>query len=253
MPALELVSDGLHLQAHLGEPEASADTGARRRKGLLVVHGFPEPPQGAAAAWISYPELADRLAADTGWVCLTVALRGIAGSEGDLSMDGWRADLAVALETLLAHPDVEGAWVCGFGLGGALALCLAAEDQRLRGVACFAAPADVDDWASDPKRFLDHARTLGVIRDPAFPRDLDGWIRGLKEVRPLAAVAGVVPRPLLLVHGSDDAKVPLFDARALADEAEGLADLRVISSAEHHLRHDPRAIAVLLGWLDRQS
>jgi putative redox protein len=45
--------------------------------------------------------------------------------------------------------------------------------------------------------------------------------------------------------------VPVFDARVLAD-AHGAADLRIIEGAGHRLRHDPRAVATLLGWLDRQ-
>jgi uncharacterized protein len=45
--------------------------------------------------------------------------------------------------------------------------------------------------------------------------------------------------------------VPVFDARVLAD-AHGSAELRLINGAGHRLRHDPRAVAVLLGWLDRQ-
>ncbi len=57
--------------------------------------------------------------------------------------------------------------------------------------------------------------------------------------------------PLLVVHGSDDDLVPVFDARVLVD-AHGDAELRIISGAGHRLRHDPRAVAVLLGWLDRQ-
>jgi len=36
-------------------------------------------------------------------------------------------------------------------------------------------------------------------------------------------------------------------------EAHGSAELRVITGAGHRLRHDPRAVAVLLGWLDRQK
>jgi putative redox protein len=35
-------------------------------------------------------------------------------------------------------------------------------------------------------------------------------------------------------------------------DAHGEAELRLIPGAGHSLRHDPRAIAVLLGWLDRQ-
>ena len=61
----------------------------------------------------------------------------------------------------------------------------------------------------------------------------------------------VAPRPLLILHGSEDESVPSFDARVLAD-AHGDAELRIISGAAHDLRHDPRAVAILLGWLDRQ-
>jgi putative redox protein len=37
----------------------------------------------------------------------------------------------------------------------------------------------------------------------------------------------------------------------LAD-AHGHAELRIIDGAGHQLRYDPRAVAVLLGWLDLQ-
>jgi putative redox protein len=54
-----------------------------------------------------------------------------------------------------------------------------------------------------------------------------------------------------LMHGSDDEIVPTADSRVLA-EAHGSAELQIISGAGHRLRHDPRAMAILLGWLDRQ-
>jgi putative redox protein len=53
------------------------------------------------------------------------------------------------------------------------------------------------------------------------------------------------------MHGSDDEIVPTADSRILA-EAHGSAELQIISGAGHRLRHDPRAMAILLGWLDRQ-
>lgn len=250
---MQVVSDGLGLNAHLARPQASAAGGARSRPGLLIAHPFPEPAQGAARGWSTYPELADRIAADAGWVCLSVALRGVAGSEGNFSLGGWARDLHAGLEALLDQADVAGAWLCGFGLGGALALGLAAEDERVLGVAIFAAPADVEDWAAEPRKFLEHARAVGVVADPAFPPDLERWAKELREARPLRVIHLIPPRPILIVHGTDDDKVPLVDARALADAADGQADLRVISSAGHQLRHDPRAIAVLLGWLDREA
>jgi len=249
---VELVSDGLRLEAHLARPQASAAGGSRSRAGLLIAHPFPEPAQGGARGWSTYPELADRIAGDVGWVCMTAALRGVGASEGDFSLAGWLRDLRVALGTLLAEPDVAGAWLCGFGLGGSLALCLAATDSRVLGVASFAAPADVEDWAADPRRFLEQARATGVVRDPGFPTDFDRWATELRDVRPLRLIHRIPPRPLLIVHGSEDDKVPMVDARALLDAADGQGDLRVVSSAGHQLRHDPRAIAVLLGWLERE-
>jgi putative redox protein len=59
------------------------------------------------------------------------------------------------------------------------------------------------------------------------------------------------PRPLLVMHGEEDESVPVADSRDLA-RAHGTAELRIVPGAGHRLRHDPRAIAVLLGWLDRQ-
>ena len=47
--------------------------------------------------------------------------------------------------------------------------------------------------------------------------------------------------------------MPVSDARALVDAAGGRADLRVIVGGGHRLRHDPRAVAALIGWMERQE
>jgi putative redox protein len=54
------------------------------------------------------------------------------------------------------------------------------------------------------------------------------------------------------MHGDDDESVPASESRALS-LAHGNAELRIIPGAGHRLRHDPRAISVLIGWLDRQD
>jgi putative redox protein len=90
-----------------------------------------------------------------------------------------------------------------------------------------------------------------VITDPAYPPVLDRWTRQLKEIRPVDGAAEISDAPLLVLHGSEDETVPSIDARVLAD-AHGSADLRIVPGAAHDLRNDPRAIAILLGWLDRQ-
>jgi dipeptidyl aminopeptidase/acylaminoacyl peptidase len=56
---------------------------------------------------------------------------------------------------------------------------------------------------------------------------------------------------LLIVHGANDDVVPITDARELADAADASSELRILAGAGHALVHDPRAIALLLGWFDR--
>jgi putative redox protein len=243
-------SDGLRLSGHLARPP---DDGASPiRPGLVLCHGFPAGPVGAAPSTPSYPALADRIATEVGWTVLTLGCRGVDRSEGNFSLGGWLADLHAAVSHLLAYDDVAGVWLAGASTGGSLAICAGGEDERVRGVAALPARADFDDWAAHPRRFLDHAREIGVVRDPSFPDDMEAWTLELKQVRPLSLVAALSPRPLLLVQGSDDDVVPVTDARALAD-CHGAAELHVVQGAGHNLRHDPRAIAVLLGWLEGQA
>ena len=118
----------------------------------------------------TYPEFADRLAIELGWVVLNFNFRGTGASAGNFSLGGWLADLRAAIDTALAIDGVDEVWLAGFGTGGSLAICAAGEDERVQGVAAFAAPSDFEDWASEPARFLAHAREIGVIRDRAVPR-----------------------------------------------------------------------------------
>ena len=122
----------------------------------------------------------------------------------------------------------------------------------MAGVAALATPADFDDWARNPRRLLLHARQVQVIKDPQFPTSFDQWAGVLKSVRPIDAAARLAPRPLLVVHGDSDDLTPQADGRALA-AAHGSAEFRLINGAGHELRHDPRAVAVFLGWLSRQQ
>ncbi len=248
---LVIASGALRLAGYLARPSASAAKGAGRY-GLIVCHGFPVDPGGASGVATTYPQLAERLADDAGWVVLTFNFRGTGESEGDFSLGGWLADLKASIDHLLGEPEVEAVWLCGFATGGALSICAAGEDDRVRGVATFAAPADFHEWASDPRRFLVQARAAGVVQTPGFPSDPDTWARELREVRPTSLIGKIPPRPLLIVHGANDDAVPMLDARALADAADGEVELRILAAAGHRLRHDPRAIALLLGWLDRQ-
>jgi dienelactone hydrolase len=241
-------SGGIELAGHLALPRIAPGHWV---PGLVVCHNFPSERDAGRISALSFPELADRIATELGWKVLVFTFRGCGDSGGNFSLRGWLDDLLAAVGYLQREPDVGGVWVAGFGTGGAIAICAAARDPSIQGVAAMSAPADFDDWANHPRRLLQHARDVGVIHDPFFPASFDLWAKEAKEVRATACVREVAPRPLLVLHGTEDDAVPVFDARVLAD-AHGEADLRIIDGGPHQLRHDPRAVAVLLGWLDRQ-
>lgn len=241
---------GLELAAHLARPKVRAGS---PRPGLILCHGFPAGERGAPQAGSTYPQLADWLAAEANWNVLAFNFRGAGPSPGQFSLGAWLDDLRAAVARLQSDPDVSGVWLAGFRDGGSLALCMAGEEPDIRGVAVMAGRVDFERWATDPRRFLAQARRAGVITDRSFPADFEAWSRELRETRPLAAAASVPPRSFLVVHGTEDTVVPLVEARALVDAADGLVEFRVLAGAGHHLRHDPRAVAILLGWLERQE
>ena len=219
--------------------------------GLVLAHHFHTGAGGAAATAETYPELADRIATELGWTVLTFTCRGAGESEGQFSLGGWLADIEAAVDHLCGQPTITGVWLAGFGTGAALSICAGAHDARVKGVAVLGGPADFDDWAGQPRRLLEYAREVGFVTDARFPASFDAWARELRAIHPVQCVAEYSPRSLLVVHGTDDDTVPDFDARVISD-AHGSAEMRIIAGAGHQLRDDPRAIAVLLGWLDRE-
>lgn len=241
---------GPTLNGYLARPNFSAASGSGR-DGVVLSHGFPEPQQKAGTPSYGYPNLATRLAAETGAAVLAFDFRGTGGSGGDFSLGGWRADLAAGVETLRAVPGIERIWLVGFAAGATLSICAAGEDPSIAGVAALAPPAEFLERGGDPRKFVAQARAAGMIRTRGYPPDLGAWAREWRQVRPTLLAAKVPPRPLLIVHGANDDVVPLSDARELAEAATSSAELRILAGAGHMLLHDPRTIALLLGWFDR--
>src|SRR5258708_30073199 len=125
-----ILSGELRLSAHVAKPSTPGPG-----LGLVLCHGLPNPPRGAATVGTTYPDLADRIATEAGWVVLTFNFRGTGTSDGDFSAHGWLDDLHNAVRALAARDDVRGVWIAGFGHGGAVAVCEAPRARLRRGVA----------------------------------------------------------------------------------------------------------------------
>lgn len=249
LAALEatIPSGGVTLGAHVARPNSSGPAPA-----VVLCHGFPTGPRGAAASAGTFPELADRIARECGWYALAFNCRGTGASDGDFSIPGWLADIRAAVGFLQRLEETQGVWLVGVAEGGTLGIVAAADDPRVRGCAVLAAPVTLREWARDPARLLEFARRTGMVRTPGFPSSLAAWSREVAAVDAIAAARRLPPRPLFVLIGTADPFVSLGDARALAEAAGEHGELRLVGGAGHELRHDPRAVASLLGWLDRQ-
>ena len=217
---------------------------------LFLCHELPREPDRATDAGRGYPALADRLSEECGCRVVVPMLRGASGSAGNFSANGWLEDLVSVADAEVW--DGEGLWLIGFGFGGAIALRTAQREPRVAGVASIAGPADLTAWISNRDKVLERCRRSGVISTESFPSDVDAWAAEIVALAPLDAAAHLGDRPLLVVHGSDDAEVPVAAARAISDAAiEGPVDLRIVPAAGHWLRADPRVVATLVGWIER--
>ncbi len=240
------MSGGYSLARHLVVPAGRDEP----HPGVILCHGFPIGPLDARRSGGTFPELIDRIAYDLGYAAMTFNFRGTGTSQGDFSLQGWVDDLRTAIDYLQRECTPTEIVLLGTNTGGSIAICVGADDPRVRACGLLSPRADFDDWAEHPRRFLEHAREIGAIRSASFPSSVDEWSRAFRRFRPTDAARRFAPRPLLVMHGDDDESVPTTDAKALA-EAHGGAELSLFVGAGHRLRHDPRAIAVLLGWLDR--
>ena len=228
---------------------------ARRRPSgagnVVLFHGFPVERDAAQRTGRSFPALADSLASESGRGVIAACLRGVGPSAGDFSLDGWLEDMRTLVEHASIGDEGAGVWLVGFGTGGSLSLCLGAADPRVKGVATFGASATFADWAQDLKGMLEFSKQVGVIRTPGFPEDIELWGQAFVDTRPDESISLLAPRPVLIVHGNEDESVPVADARRLAEIGGPSAELRLLVGAGHRLRADPRAIALLVGWLER--
>jgi putative redox protein len=216
---------------------------------LVLVHGLPRMMgMGRQAAGL-LPELAEHLANESGWLVATGTLSGVGGSTGTFSATQWRADLNELLNRV--QEGERRISLAGFGFGGAMALATAASDERVHGVATFAAPAHLDAWCGAAEEFRRAVQVAGVVANPKELLSAQELRNDVLAIDPLGAIVDIPPRRLLIGHGTDDLEIPVSDARDLLNAAEGRAELRLIQGAGHQLRADPRMVATLLGWLDR--
>jgi len=221
---------------------------------VCVCHGIPAGVPDPSDR--GYALLAEQICRQ-GFAVLIFNFRGTGNSGGNLDILGWTRDLKAAIDYLSALPEVDKShlFLLGFSGGAAVSVYVASQDNRVSSVVTCACPAEFTffDQADEPQSLIDHFRSIGAIRDDDFPHSAQEWFNGFKLVKPIDYVAGISPRPLLLVHGSQDEAVKVSDARRLYARAGEPKQIIIMEGAGHRLRRNDEVMTLVLGWLKSQA
>ncbi len=167
-------------------------------------------------------------------------------------MRGWQDDMETVFEALSAGPsiDADSIHCIAFSAGGSVAARVVSYHPEIKSLLMMASPQNFADiLPGDPAVLRDHFLSLGLIRDPRFPPDLDRWYRGFLEVEPSRWLPFVHPRPVGIVHGTCDETVPVSHAKLLHRSAWEPKRLILLEGAVHQLRKDSRTPGVIRDWL----
>jgi len=171
-----------------------------------------------------------------GFNLLLFDFRAHGGSGGRVTSFGWREqrDLEGALAYLGSQPDVSAKpyGVYGISMGAAVALMVAARDDRLAAVAADSPYPNLEDtlgrhltllYPVPRLPFLWFVLATFRIRFGVWPRD----------VSPKDAAPQVAPRAVLLIHGAADPRMPTQGTQQIFDAAADPKSLWVIDGAGH--------------------
>ena len=242
--AFELVaSDGGPLRLDFYAPSGDAPGG----RGAILCHGFR-----GYKDWGFLSFLATRLAEEGLPVAaFNFASSGITDREGTFgeperfragTYAGDLTDLARVADWMEARVGAGGSarlGLAGHSRGGVIAVLHAARDRRVRAVATLGAPARIGVWPKatweawrrgDAAEVYDFRTKQALRLGPDLLHDWEANAARYDTAATLAALAA----PVLVVHGTRDALVPLAEAEELAAFGRSTStELRIIEGAGH--------------------
>lgn len=101
----------------------------------------------------------------------------------------------------------------------------------------------------------DPTQVRGIEKSEVQDEILRRMVEDSKVHNPMNEVSKISPRPMLIVHGTDDMGIPLAGVKRLYELAGKPKDLVVVEGADHNLS-DPRAYEItmktVVEWFAKQ-
>ena len=279
---VSFTSGGLTLTGVLHVPDAMQPGEARAA--IAVLHGFGGNKNGGI------PVVAANLFEQLGYVTLRFDMRGCGNSQGErgkvICLEQVE-DTKSAVTFLVSRPEVraDNIAVMGFSFGAAVAVYTAGVDPRV------AACISVGGWGNGEKKFrkqhaspeawkkfsdmlaegrklLAQGKSMIVprfdivpirpgIRNNLAPGSLLEFpfevVESMYTFCANEVVGKIAPRPLLLMHPSDDSVTPTEQSIDLFAHAGQPTDLHLVANVDHFMlaEDNPIAPAVLRNWLSK--
>ncbi len=169
-----------------------------------------------------------------GFNVLVFDLRGQGQSDVAPLTVGYRetGDFLAAVEFVRGRIPQAIIGAFGYSMGGAIVIMAAAQNQAIKAVVADSPFAELREIVE-----IRFHQTCG-LPPRLFVALADCWLAVrygfcTAQVRPLEAVAHIAPRPLLLIHGTEDRVTPLKHSQALYQRAAQPKEMWLAEGVEH--------------------
>src|SRR5262244_1093660 len=280
--AVTIPSAGLKLSGVVHAPRGLRPS--ERRGAFLVLHGFGSNKTSSNTMQPT------KVLSDLGYVVLRFDMRGCGDSEGEIGRViclEQVEDTRNALTFLARHPavDPERIGLIGSSFGGAVAIYTGGVDTRVGAVISNGGWGDGErkfrgqhkspqEWARFTNMLKDgrehRAKTGKSLMVPRYdivpiPPHLRNNLaqnsihefpaetaQSMFDFRADEVVGKIAPRPLLLIHASNDSVTPTEQSIEMFKRAGQPAELHLFSNVDHFLfaENSARVWTLLRNWLD---
>lgn len=217
---------------------------------VIVCHGFTGSKEGGGRAVAMAEEIGRR-----GYATLLFDFSGCGESEGDFAdicLTGHIGDIKSSVDFCL-RLGFERIITVGRSFGGSAALCHGGSDLRVSGVCTWAAPAALVDLFSvfKERNWETKGELVPLSGDGGTVYVKKNFFSDLEQHDVLAQTSLITPRPLLIIHGSNDEVVPAGNAQAIFNAAGPPKKLKFIPGADHQFTgHYKKVWDIFFNWLD---
>src|SRR6185437_6022520 len=231
-------SAGLKINGTLHLPPGTRP--GERRPAFMVLHGFGSNSSSSNCV------LPCQMLAEWGYAALRFDFRGCGESEGKRANTiclEQVEDTSAALSFLQTRAEIDPARIAvvGSSFGAAVAVYTGGVDNRV------AAVISSGGWGNGEKKFRKQHES-----DAAWKKFTEMMARGKAERA--GGKSMMVPRPLLLLHSSNDSVTPTEQSIGLFEHAgKSTTELHLLNDVDHFMfsEENTRVIALIREWLDK--